>query len=480
MTDLRASHTPLPSHTPRTFRAKSTSQALKTSPKQPNRAKSTLTAPKTPVSHENRVSAPINPPNAHESREKYASPLLSRDFILLVAGQGISLFGNLMLRFAMAMWVLDQTGSATVFASILAISVVPTIIFSPFGGVLADRMNRRTIMVALDAISAILVLASALTFAAIGFNLVAIGTMQVLLAVLGAFETPTVQAALPQMFREHGQGTLRKAMAVVNQVQQLGSLLPSFLGGVLYSLTGIRPMMIIAVASFASAAALERFIRLAAPDRGNEKLPTPVEDLKTGIRFLVKDRPNVFALLLYAAGLNFVIIGNAAVGFPYVIRTVLGFDATVYGIADGLVGVSGVIGAFVAGFFAARLTMRKFPVAMVALALSLLPQGLVFLLPVSAWIKLIVLVGFTFGTMIASCFSNLIALPTIQLNTPDAMTGKVMAMVAAISMCAQPLGQMAYGWAFDHMPVAVVLLISAVLLGAGAVVSVPLSKRFED
>ncbi|PWG66163.1 MFS transporter [Bifidobacterium callitrichidarum] len=414
------------------------------------------------------------------TQQSTRSPLLGRDFILLVAGQGISLFGNLMLRFAMAMWVLDETGSATVFGSILAISVVPMIVLAPFGGVLADRVNRRTIMVALDAVSAVLVLASAFTFAAVGFSIAAITVMQVALAVLGAFETPTVQAALPQMFRDYGQGTLRQAMAVVNQVQQLGSLLPSFLGGVLYAMFGIRPMMVVTIVSFAAAAVLECFIRLAAPDRGNEELPTPLEDLKAGMRFLVRDRPNVFALLLFAASLNFVIIGNSAVGFPYVIRTVLGFDATVYGVADGLVGVSGVVGAFVAGLFAAKLTMRGFPFAMVGLTVSLLPQGIVFLLPVSAWVKLVVLVGFTFGTMVASCFSNLIAVPTIQLSTPDAMTGKVMAMVAAVSMCAQPLGQMAYGWAFDRFPVAVVLLASAALLALGTVVSVPLSRRFVD
>lgn len=177
---------------------------------------------------------------------------------------------------------------------------------------------------------------------------------------------------------------------------------------------------------------------------------------------------------------NFVIIGNASVGFPYVIRTVLGYDATVYGVADGLVGVSGLIGAFVAGLFAARLSMRAFPVSMAALAFSLLPQGVAFMIPSPRWIRLAVLVGFTFGTMIASCFSNLIAVPTIQLNTPDAMTGKVMSLVAALSMCAQPLGQMAYGWAFDHLPVAAVMMVSFVLLGLGALVSVPLARRFGE
>ena len=224
---------------------------------------------------------------------------------------------------------------STIFASVLAISIVPTILLSPFGGVLADRVNRRTIMVALDAISAVLVLASAIVFATTGFHIVAIATMQVLLAVLGAFETPTVQAALPQMFRQYGPATMRQGMAVINQVQQLSSLLPSFLGGVLYAMFGIRLMMIIAIASFAGAAALECFIRLSAPDRGDEELPTPLEDLKAGVRFLIKDRPNVFRLLLFAAALNFVLIGYSGVGFPYTIRTVLGFDATVYGIADG-------------------------------------------------------------------------------------------------------------------------------------------------
>ena len=71
-------------------------------------------------------------------------PPRSRDFVLLVAGQGISLFGNMMLRFAMSMWVLDETGSATIFASILAVSIVPTILLSPFGGVLADFQITQT------------------------------------------------------------------------------------------------------------------------------------------------------------------------------------------------------------------------------------------------------------------------------------------------------------------------------------------------
>jgi MFS family permease len=138
------------------------------------------------------------------------SPLTSRNFILLVAGQGLSLFANTMLRFAMSMWVLDETGSASAFASMLAVAVVPTILLSPFGGVLADRINRRTIMVALDALSGTFIVLAAIWFAAgNGFSMVAVSALMVSLSVLSAFETPTVQAALPQLLRDSGETTMR-------------------------------------------------------------------------------------------------------------------------------------------------------------------------------------------------------------------------------------------------------------------------------
>ena len=75
----------------------------------------------------------------NSSAKTLQSSLRSANFILLVLGQGISLFGNTMLRFAMSMWVLDETASSTTFATVLAISVIPTILISPFGGVMADH-----------------------------------------------------------------------------------------------------------------------------------------------------------------------------------------------------------------------------------------------------------------------------------------------------------------------------------------------------
>lgn len=449
------------------------------------------------------------PNNGHLPRRP-ANQLLGRDYILLVMGQGLSLFGSMMLRFAMSMWVLDETGSATVFASVLAAAIVPTILLSPFGGVLADRVNRRTIMVALDAGSGLLVLAAASWFAVQdgGFSIIAVGALMVSLSVLSAFETPTVQAALPQLLRGSGEAVIRRGMAVINQVQQLSSLLPSFIGGALYGLIGIGPLLGVTIACFFCTAALECFIRLKPPQKNKPREPIPpamdharsdhstphpdgtettpsgtardwISDIAVALRFLTHERPNILRLMLLASVINLFAVGYSAVGFPFMIRTVLGFDAAVYGICDGIIGIAAVIGAILAGLFAAALTIDRMPTAMAALGAVILPAGVGFLLPSGNMAKLIALVSSCCLVSLACSFTNIIAIPAIQIRTPETMTGKVMSLLASFATCAQPLGQMLYGWLYDAVAPEWILLGTAAAILALSAVSAPLFAHFD-
>lgn len=81
---------------------------------------------------------------------KNQSKLFQRDFTLVVIGQIISLFGNAILRFALPLYLLRETGSSTLFGVVTACSFAPMVILSMIGGVLADRVNKRNIMVGLD------------------------------------------------------------------------------------------------------------------------------------------------------------------------------------------------------------------------------------------------------------------------------------------------------------------------------------------
>ena len=184
--------------------------------------------------------------------------LFTKNFTLLVLGQASSLFGNYILRLALSMYVLEMTGSAAVFAGILSIATIPTILLSPIGGILADRANRRNIMVALDTLTGISVLCTAVFLS--GDNaVVVISVLLVILSVLGAFETPTVQACIPQML---AGDNIIKGNAVVNQVASISYLIAPLLGGILYSAVGLKPVMYASVVCFFVTALFECFIKL--------------------------------------------------------------------------------------------------------------------------------------------------------------------------------------------------------------------------
>ena len=119
------------------------------------------------------------------------------NFALLAAGQGVSLLGNSVLDLALSMYVLERTGSAAVYGSMLAAAMLPAVLLAPLGGVLADRADRRRLMVWLDVLNGCAVLLT-IPFLRGEGGVWAAGALMVVLSVLGAVETPVVQAALPQ------------------------------------------------------------------------------------------------------------------------------------------------------------------------------------------------------------------------------------------------------------------------------------------
>lgn len=394
----------------------------------------------------------------------YKEKLFNRDFTLLALGQAFSLVGNYALKIALSMYVLELTGSAAVFAGMLALAMVPTILLSPFGGMLADRCDRRKLMAAMDAVSGAAVLLSVPAVRYLGGTLPA-GALLVVLSVLGAFESPTVQACVPQLLS--GDNILR-GNSVVNQIQALAGLVTPFLGSLMYAALGLETVLLAAGLCFWVTAALECFIRLGPlPERESSGLAAAVrEDFRDSLCFLRRDEPAVLRLLLLAACASFFAAGTAVVGLPHLVRNVLGLSAEHYGAAESAMGAAAVLGALAAGLAGKRLKKRELFIA--CFGLSLLLAGLAFLLPINALARYLALTAaFCVGQLVCTMFSVL-ALSEIQQRTPEGLTGKVMALTITFSMCAQPLGKVAYGALFDWAGTAAQL----VLLPTGTAVCV--------
>ena len=405
--------------------------------------------------------------------------LFTRNFTLLILGQVSSLTGNYTLKFALSMYVLEQTGSASIFAGMLSAALLPTVLLSPFGGILADRANRKHIMVALDALSGLSVLAAGLLLP-LGRELWVIGALLVLLPVLPALESPTVQACVPQMVSPQN---LVQGNAVVSQVSAVTSLVTPFLGSLFYTAFGIGPVFAAAVVCFWLTALLECMIHLEyqKPPRTAGIGAIVREDLAVSAHFLRREQPDILKLLLLAALAGMFVSGTAVVGFPYLVRTVLGLSATYYGAAESAMGAAAILGSLCAGLLGKKLRVRDMAAIFLSFGLSLFPIGFSFLLPVGRMARYGVLLFFFCVCQLGVCIFSTYAITLIQQRTPEQLMGKVMSCVFTLSMCAQPVGQVVYGALFDCFSDSVywVLIPTGVLICLIAVASRGFLKRME-
>lgn len=383
--------------------------------------------------------------------------LFTKNFTLLILGQLTSLFGNFILKLALSMYILDATGSAAIFAGILSAATIPAILLSPVGGILADRADRRNIMVALDALTFVSVLGTAL-FLTEKNAIVLIGTLLIILSVLGAFETPTVQACIPAMLQGDN---IMKGNAIVNQAASVSYLIAPLLGGVLYSMFGLKPVMYASVVCFFITALFECFITLS--DRHMQKkvsVPEMIkQDFLSGIQYMVKEQKDIGKMLLLTAFVRFFVMGIAIVGLPFLVRTVLGFNAKYYGAAESASAVATIMGSIAAGALSEKLKIHKLSALTAFIGIFIIPPGIVFLLPAGATLKYVVTIVSFCGMQIVISIFSIFAVSIIQQRTPNHFMGKVMAYTSAVTLCVQPLGQTVYGFLFDRFQSTVYLVL---------------------
>lgn len=383
--------------------------------------------------------------------------LFTKNFTLLILGQLTSLFGNFILKLALSMYVLEVTASAAIFAGILSAATIPTILLSPLGGILADRADRRNVMVALDVLTGVSVLCAAL-FISENNAIAVISTLLIILSILGAFETPTVQACIPTMLQGDN---IMKGNAVVNQVASLSYLIAPMLGGVLYAMLGLKPVMYASVVCFFITALFECFIKLSYQRIQNQGgvLQIVKQDFLSSMQYITKEQTSISKMLLLTALSRFFVMGITIVGLPFLVRTVLGFNPKYYGAAESALAVATILGSIAAGVLAEKLKIHKLSVLLATLGIFIIPAGIVFLLPVNVIIKYgVTVVSFCGMQAVISIFS-IFAVSIIQQRTPNHLIGKVMAYTSTVTLCVQPIGQIVYGFLFDRFYSAVYFVL---------------------
>lgn len=394
--------------------------------------------------------------------------LFSRNFMLVVIGQIISLFGNATIRFALPLYLLNQTGSSALYGTVTACAFIPAILLSPVGGIVADRVNKRNIMVVLDFFTAALILGFSLLMNRVDLVLLLTVMLMLLYGIAGAYQ-PSVQASIPALVRpDH----FMEANSIINTISSFAGLIGPVLGGILYSAYGLEPVLRVCMACFFVSAVMELFIQMphVKQDKGEGIWRTVKEDFTGSIRFIKKDRPEIGQALLVACGVNLFLSAMLTVGMPYLITEVLELGEAanrLYGFAQGALAAGGLAGGICAGIFAKKLTIRKSGNLIVACAVCVFPIGVSLFLSSSALVSYVIMAFCCFGIMVFSTIFVVQIMSFVQTETPPHLLGKVISVILTVSMCSQPLGNALYGVLFEAcqgFEFAVVLFSGAVSL----------------
>ena len=373
--------------------------------------------------------------------------LFKRDFTMVVIGQIISLFGNAILRFALPLYLLRETGSPSLFGVVTACSFIPMVIFYLFGGVIADRKNKRNIMVVLDFTTAVVILIFSFALGKVSLVPLMIAVLMILYGISGIYQ-PAVQASIPLIAEKQ---FLMQGNAVINMVSTLAGLLGPIIGGVLFGAFGIMPILFISIGCFVFSAVMEIFIHIPFEKNADSKniFGTVGSDLLDSFRFIKNEKPIFLSVLGILALFNLIVAAMMLVGIPVIVVQILGMSDTSIGITQGAMGLGGLAGGIIAGAGEEKIHLKNGYVFSIICSLAALFMGISVFEAIPKNIGYFIITAVSFGAMCASTMFGVSMMTAVQQQTPSNLLGKIMAVIIAVSSCSQPMGQAVYGVLFE-------------------------------
>ncbi|HEY6844285.1 MAG TPA: MFS transporter [Thermoanaerobaculia bacterium] len=384
------------------------------------------------------------------------SALHSRDFRLLWFGAFTSTIGTFMQTFAQAWLVYSMTDSAFLLGLDGFLSTGPMLLFSLFGGVIADRVERKKIMVLSQYLQMAFALVLALLIYLHQIKVWHIFVMSFLTGSVQSFSGPAYASLLPLLV---DRKDVPNAIAMNSMQFNLARVLGPALGGVVFALWGAASCFLLNGISFVAVIFAYAIIRIPPIHEQRKEARSILQDMNEGFRFVMKSRN-----LLLLTFLSFVgtFLGMPLFTLlPVVAKSVFNLGPRGLSVMQADYGVGSVLGAiFVAS---SSYAAKKGKIALwlqLVFAVCLAFFGMSRILPAS------LLIAFVAGACIVGVVSLYSSL--VQLMISDTMRGRVMSIFMLAFRGGMPLGNLTAGYVAQRWSISFALGINGVLLAACA------------
>lgn len=367
--------------------------------------------------------------------------LLSKNFLFLMLGQALSMFGTNMIRFVISLYVLDVTGSAAIFGAFTAVNYLPAIFLSPFGGVIADRGDKRKLMAMLDGCYCVIALLLGAVFWTKQSFMLAAG-LWIVLAVAATFEAPVSSSCIPLIV---GKENLARAHALAGQISSLAGLLTPLFSGLLYGMAGperIHYIAYLCAAFFLLAAAVELMLKVAVQEQ--KQYDSIVETLKYDLGDILKlafrEKTCIGETMLLNGLLTFLVSPYLSFGMTYLISGKLQLSAFWMGSAQAVAAAAAILGSTTAVFVAARFQTKHTYLFLMAMGSCFFILTLALRDGISPGAAFTVVVLTNAAILFFANIAGIFIIPGMQKACPSNMIGRLMALFNVCNNVALPVG----------------------------------------
>jgi MFS family permease len=347
-------------------------------------------------------------------------------------GQSVSLMGTWMQMTAQAWLVLTLSDSPSALGVIIALQTLPVLVLGPYGGVIADRVNKLRLMISLQTAMSVQALILGLLTVTGEVRLWQVGVLAALLGLNNAFESPARQSFMLEMV---GRDSLRTAVSLNSTMVNLARVVGPAIGGVLIATTGVGICFLINAASFI--VVIWTLLRL---DRSAITPSTPLVrgkgQLREGLRYVARTPELGIPLLMMA--LAGVFAFEFQVTLPVLAKQALDQGSEGFGLMTAAMGVGAVGGGLLVAA-RGKTGLRPLTIAAAAFGVVLLLAAMAPTLPLA--LGALVLVGWGSVTFMA------IGNTTLQLAAAPEMRGRVMSLWFVAFQGSTPIGGPLLGWA---------------------------------
>ncbi|MDE3064597.1 MAG: MFS transporter, partial [Acidobacteriota bacterium] len=349
-----------------------------------------------------------------------------RNFRLYFVGQLVSVSGTWMQSVAQGWLILQLTGSSVQLGIAIALQYVPILLFGSYGGLVADRYEKRRILYATQTAAGLLALALGLLVTTKSVTVTAVWALAALLGVVNLFDVPARQAFVQEMV---GRDLIANAVSLNSVLMNSGRLIgPSIAAGFI-AVTGT------AVCFYANAASYVAVLVALALMRGSEFLPMATVErqrgqLREGLRYVMAT-PQLRRVIA-AVAVTGTFAFNFTVTLPLLSRiTFHEVNAAHYGILMGAMGLGAVFGGL---FVAHRARPTPLLLGLLAVGFGAFMTGAA-LAPTVIWAEVLMVPTGAFSIAFMST-----ANATLQLNSSQEMRGRVMSLYAMAFLGTTPIG----------------------------------------